>query len=682
MVTSAGSDGHAAWLEYPPLARSPQTGAARALACRVSLYGASPVVCQAGEERVAGLERLLGMAVGRVRGGPIADAGILIGTVAVSELAALVPGPATDDLGPGGHVLVPLAGGDGPPRLAIIGGDDAGCLYGAFTLLRLIGTGAPLPTEPVREAPATPLRMLDHWDDISGAVERGYAGQSIFFADGEVTRDLARVRAYGRLLASVGVNAVAINNVNVHRPAVALLTGRHLDAIADVAAALRPFGVRLAVSVNFASPVLLGGLPSADPDDREVARWWRETAADVYAHVPDLLGFVVKASSEGQPGPHSYGRSQAAGANVIAAALEPFGGLVLWRAFVYDCQQDWRDTVTDRAKAAFDEFVPLDGAFAGNVAVQVKNGPMDFQVREPPSPLFGAAPRTAQLLEVQLTQEYTGQQVHLCYLVPAWKRALDFDTHAAGEGSTIGDLIAGMVGVANVGDERNWTGHPLAQANLYGFGRLAWQPSLSADQIAREWAQLTFGRDQALTDVVSAMLMRSPEAYESYTSPLGLGWMVTPHVHYGPAPEGYEYSRWGTYIRADRDAIGVDRGVAHGTGFTGQYQEPWRSIFEDRARCPEELLLFFHRLPYGYVLPSGITLVQHVYDSHFAGVETVVEFIEQWQGLEGRVDPVRFGSVQRRLRAQLASAEEWRDVINAYFHRYSGIPDERGRPLF
>jgi alpha-glucuronidase len=689
-MIAAGSDGHAAWLQYPQLAPSSRTDAARALCCRLALHGASPTLHQACDELVAGIEGLLGVAVAVVHGGRLGDPGIVMGTVAVPELAALVSGARAGDggdLGPEAHVLVPLAGGDGA-GLAIIGGDDVGCLYGAFALLRLIGTGVPLPREPVRATPSAPLRMLDHWDDITGDVERGYAGRSIFFIDGEVTRDLTRVRDYGRLLASIGVNAIAINNVNVHRPAVELLAGRHLDAIAAVAGTLRPFGVRLALSVNFASPVLLGRLPSADPEDRDVARWWRDTVADVYAHVPDLLGFLVKASSEGQPGPHSYGRSQAAGANVIAAALEPFGGIVLWRAFVYDSEQDWRDFETDRAKAAFDEFVPLDGAFAENVAVQIKNGPMDFQVREPASPLLGAAPDTAKLLEVQLTQEYTGQQVHLCYLVPAWKRVLDFDTYAFGEGSTVGDLVlrgrpvGGMVGVANIGDEPNWTGHLLAQANLYGFGRLASEPSLDPEVIAREWSQLTFGLDEAVTDVVTSMLMGSLEAYESYTSPLGLGWMVTPHTHYGPDPEGYEYSRWGTYIRADRDGIGVDRGVARGTGFIAQYHEPWRSTFEDRSRCPQELLLFFHRLRYEHILPSGTTLVQHVYDSHYAGVQTVVDFIERWQSLEGRVDPLRFGSVHRRLRTQLASAEQWRDVINAYFHRYSGIPDERGRPLF
>lgn len=690
MSETPSTDRDAAWLGFPRLPRTPLSETARASCGSVSVSGYSPALLQAGAELATGLQRLLGVAVRREAG---VDGAILIGTTADRQLAARLAGAGIGDgsePGPEAYVLLPATGGE-QGRLAIVGGDDVGCLYGAFALLRLIGTGAGLPGEPVAEAPAAPVRMLDHWDGITGAVERGYAGRSIFFADGEVTGDLSRVREYGRLLASIGINAVAINNVNVDRQAAELLTARHLPAVAELAAALRPFGVRLALSVNFASPVLLGGLAGADPDDPDVAQWWRQAALEVYAHVPDLLGFVVKASSEGQPGPHSYGRSQAAGANVIADALAELGGIVLWRAFVYNCEQDWRDTTIDRAKAAYEEFVPLDGAFADNVALQIKNGPMDFQVREPPSPLFGAAPDTSKLLEVQLTQEYTGQQIHVCYLVPAWKRVLEFDTHAIAEDSTVAELVlrgrggtrvAGFVGVANVGDDSNWTGHVLAQANLFGFGRLAWQPSLDAEAIARDWSRLTFGLDEAVTDAVTSILMRSPDAYEAYTSPLGLGWMVTPETHYGPAPEGYEYSRWGTYIRADRDAIGVDRGVARGTGFTAQYHEPWRSIFEDRERCPQELLLFFHRLSYDHVLPSGSTLVQHVYDSHFAGVETVADFIEIWQSLKLRLDPVRFGSVLQRLHQQLVSAEQWRDVINAYFHRHSGIPDEHGRALF
>jgi alpha-glucuronidase len=684
-MTAPAVDPHAAWLGYPALAPSAPRERVRAACTRVTVLGPSPTLREAGRELVTGLESLLGGAVALAHGGDLGG-GVRVGTAAVPELAALAA-PGAEEF-----VIVPLPARDGAAGgVAIVGGDERGCLYGAFALLRRIAAGEDLPSEPVHESPVAPLRMLDHWDNLDGTVERGYAGGSIFFTEGEVTRDLARVRAYGRLLASIGVNAVALNNVNVARPAVELLTPRHLGQVARVAATLHPFGVRIALSVSFASPVVLDGLPSADPRDPSVEEWWRAAAARVYEAVPDLLGFVVKASSEGQPGPHSYGASQAEGANVIAAALEPLGGVVLWRAFVYDCEQDWRDTATDRAKAAYEEFIPLDGAFAPNVAVQIKNGPMDYQVREPPSPLLGGAPRTNQLLEVQITQEYTGQQVHVCYLVPLWKEVLGFDTHARGEGPTVCEAVvaggaeralAGMVGVANVGDERNWTGHLLAQANLYGFGRLAWQPSLPAEVIAREWAALTFGLDEAVLETVTGILMDSREVYESYTSPLGLGWMVTPAIHYGPSPEGYEYSRWGTYIRADREAIGVDRGTARGTGFTAQYHEPWRSIFEDRERCPQELLLFFHRVGYAEVLPSGAALAQHVYDSHFAGVEAVCGFIARWERLRGRIDPPRHASVARRLQAQRESAEEWRDVINAYFHRYSGIDDAAGRRLY
>lgn len=685
-MTAPAVEAHAAWLGYPALAAGDARDAIAAACARVTVRGDSPTLRHAGSELATGLKRLLGQEVALSHGEHPGGAGVALGTTATSELAAHgVPGPE-------GFVLVPLRGRDGAGEgVAIVGGDERGCLYGAFALLRRIATGQGLPGEPVTEAPVAPLRMLDHWDNLDGTIERGYAGRSIFFSGGEVTRDLDRVREYGRLLASVGVNAIALNNVNVGRAAAELLTGRHLGRVARVAATLRPFGVRVALSVSFASPVLLADLPSADPRERAVGEWWRAAAARVYEAVPDLLGFVVKASSEGQPGPHSYGASQAEGANVIAAAVAPLGGVVLWRAFVYDCEQDWRDTATDRAKAAYQEFAPLDGAFAPNVALQIKNGPMDFQVREPPSPLLGAAPRTSKLLEVQITQEYTGQQVHVCYLVPLWKEVLDFDTQSRGEGSTVretvvagrdGTAVAGIVGVANVGDEPGWTGHLLAQANLYGFGRLAWQPSLSAEAIAREWTALTFGSDETVLDTVTGMLMDSREAYESYTAPLGLGWMVTPATHYGPSPEGYEYSRWGTYLRADRHAIGIDRGVTRGTGFTAQYHEPWRSIFEDRERCPPELLLFFHRLAYAELLPSGVTLAQHVYDTHFAGVEAVDGFIAGWERLRGRIDSARHDSVARRLRAQRESAVEWRDVINAYFHRHSGIADAAGRRLY
>jgi alpha-glucuronidase len=400
----------------------------------------------------------------------------------------------------------------------------------------------------------------------------------------------------------------------------------------------------------------------------------------------------VKAGSEGRPGPHAYGRSHAEGANVLAEAVAPYGGVVAWRCFVYDSEQDWRDRAVDRAKAAFDEFTPLEGRFAANVVLQVKAGPMDFQVREPPAPLLGAMPGTSKLVEVQLAQEYTGQQVHACYLVPAWSDVLTFGTRGEGHGPRVSDLVlrggagdpalTGMAGVANVGDSPNWTGHLLAQANLYGFGRLAWSPEKAPASVAEEWSRQSFGWDEEVTSTVTGLLMASPGAYEAYTSPLGLGWLVTPGSHWGPSPDGYEYSRWGTYHRADRDGVGVDRTRATGTGFTAQYGEPWASVFDDPQRCPEELLLFFHHLAFSHRMASGRTLAQHIYDSHFRGVEQVGHFLERWRALSGRVDVVRHRPVEGLLAEQLESAREWRDVVNAYFHRKWGCPDLEGRPLY
>jgi alpha-glucuronidase len=452
----------------------------------------------------------------------------------------------------------------------------------------------------------------------------------------------------------------------------------------------RGYGIRLFLSINFASPWEFG-LDTADPLDPQVQQWWKERAAAIYSQIPDLGGFLVKADSEHRPGPFTYGRTHAEGANMLGEALKPYGGVVIWRCFVYNCQQDWRDTQTDRARAAYDHFQPLDGQFMDNVILQIKNGPMDFQVREPVSPLFGGLERTNQILELQITQEYTGQQRHLCYLVPMWKEVLDFDTYARGEGSTVARIAAGAVfpmafsgiaGVSNVGSDPNWTGHTLAQANLYGYGRLAWNPGLSTERITREWAVLTFGHDPEVVQTVSSLLLGSWEAFENYTVPLGIGWMCNPGHHYGPSPEGYEFSRWGTYHRADRTAIGVDRTVQGGTGFAGQYRAENARLYESLESCPEELLLFFHRIPYTHVLRSGKTLIQHIYDTHFRGVEQVEEMISRWEQLAGKVHPETFSHVRERLEIQLVDAKEWRDVINTYFYRLTHIPDARGRKIY
>jgi alpha-glucuronidase len=671
--------GYECWLRYGARGgRVPLVPPSEPLG-RIVVGGASEIVVAARDELTAGIGALTGRLPQVLAEPPTAGGCLRVGTCADPALAAavaaagLVPPPAE------GFVL--LSQGD-PPAALVVGGDDRGCLYGVFAVLRRLFLGEGLPAAPVAEHPATALRVLEHWDNPDGSVERGYAGRSILFAGGTLVSDQRRVADYGRLLASVGINAVAVNNVNVGRDAMALLDDEHLAGLARVAGTLRRYGVQVFLSVGFATPVLVGGLSTADPLDPAVRDWWARAALHAYSHVPDLGGFLVKADSESQPGPHSYGRDHAEGANLLAGALAPFGGRVLWRCFVYNSGQDWRDRETDRAKAAYEEFVPLDGRFADNVILQIKAGPMDFQVREPPSPLLGAMARTRQAIEVQLTQEYTGQQIHLCYLAPSWKQVLDFQPALSENGESVAGGLSGMTGVANVGDSPTWTGHLLAQANLYGFGRLAWDPSLTSERIAREWARLTFGPDPAIEDTVTSLLMDSWPAYEAYTSPLGLGWMVTPGSHYGPDPDGYEYSAWGTYHRADSTGVGVDRTSVHGSGFTAQYRDPWRRIFDDPATCPEELLLFFHRLPYDHVLRSGTTLIQHIYDSHFDGATVAADMLGRWRSLAGRVDAVRFRGVEERLAEQARHAEHWRDVINAYFHRKSGSPDARGRPLY
>ncbi|MCO4695195.1 alpha-glucuronidase [Streptomyces sp. RO-S4] len=574
-----------------------------------------------------------------------------------------------------------LRRGLGTTTLTASGG--RGLLYGLFHVVRLGEDAFAGDLAPRAYRPALATRMLDHWDNVAvhpvmGQVERGYAGGSLFWADGRARGDLDRVRAYGRLLAACGINAVAVNNVNVHATEARLLTGR-LGDVAAIADALRPYGVRTHLSVSFAAPMLLGGPPTADPLDGAVRGWWAETTARVYETIPDFGGYVVKADSEGQPGPFAYGRSHADGANMLAAALEPYGGTLHWRAFVYDHRQDWRDRTTDRARAAFDHFTPLDGEFAANAVLQVKHGPMDFQVREPVSPLIGAMPHTRLAVELQVTQEYTGQQKHVCWLGPMWSEVLRF--RPDGEVSA-GRRADGLVAVSNAGDDRFWTGHPLAQANLYTFGRLAWDPAADPRAVLDEWIALTHpGAPDRLAEGLHAILDGSWATYEKYTAPLGVGFMVQPGHHYGPSVDGYEYSPWGTYHFADRDGVGVDRSVATGTGFAGQYAGPWAKLYESPETCPDELLLFFHHVPYGHVLHSGRTVIQHIYDTHFEGVEEAEEARRVWAGLADLVEPARHARVAERFEEQLRGAREWRDQVNSYFLRKSGVPDERGRTI-
>jgi alpha-glucuronidase len=410
---------------------------------------------------------------------------------------------------------------------------------------------------------------------------------------------------------------------------------------------------------------------------------------EIYRQIPDFAGVVIKADSEGRSGPSAYGRTHADAANVVARALKPHGGVVFYRAFVYNHHLDWRNLKNDRAKAAYDNFHPLDGDFDDNAIVQIKNGPIDFQVREPASPLFAGLRRTNEAIELQITQEYTGQQKHLCLLVPMWKEALDFDMHIGDQHTPVKDLVSGRVfhrpvggfaGVANVGMDANWLGSPLAMANLYGFGRLAWNPNLTSEQIIDEWTRLTFGSDPLVVRTINDLQLRSWRVYENYTGPLGAGTLTNiTGNHYDPAPESSENNGWGQWHRADHEGIGMDRTVATGTGFIGQYPPAVQKIYESLPACPDELLLFFHHVPYRYVLHSGKTVIQHIYDSHYEGAEQAQDFIGRWKNLEGHIDQERYRDILARFEFQAGEAARWRDTICQWIYQLSGIADQKGR---
>ncbi|MDR2043467.1 MAG: alpha-glucuronidase [Clostridium sp.] len=590
----------------------------------------------------------------------------------------------------GGYRLKAESGKDVPAgggALTLEAADESGFLYGIFHILRQVAMERPLKGLDLVCNPDNPLRMLNHWDNMDGSIERGYSGQSFFFRENEVLVD-ERTVDYARLMASIGVNGAAVNNVNVQDAATWLITPRYLEKVAALADIFEGFGIKLFLSLDYAASAQLGNL-SADPFEETVVDWWRERFAEVYQAVPGLGGFLVKADSEGRPGPFTYGRTQADGANMLAALLKPYGGLVIWRCFVYNCTQDWRDRKTDRAKAGYDNFIQTDGIYRDNVILQIKNGPMDFQIREPVSPLLGGLRKTNQILEVQLAQEYTGQQIDVCYLIPMFKEILDFRTYCVPDQDTVADIVSGrafgnslcgMAAVCNTGDDANWTGNDLAAANLYGFGRLSFCTSLTAREVAREWIAMTLSAKEEVLGTVERILLSSRESYEKYTSPLGIGWMVSPADHYGPDVDGFEYSRWGTYHRADHFGLGVDRADS-GTGYVRQYHEPNASRYNDLSACPEELLLFFHHVPYTHRLRSGKTLIQHIYDSHFEGVEEVEQMIAAWESLRGKLAGETYGLVRERFGRQLANAREWRDQVNTYFFRKSGIPDEKGGAL-
>ena len=681
-IPARAETGAAAWLRYAPLEKSAAQEYA-GLPETILLIGDSPVLDSAKSELLRGMQGMLSISL-RDSGDPPSEKAFLLGTDA--SLRRLLPHlPPSQEVGGDGFLLT-TEKVHGLACLVVAGSSDRGVLYGVFALLGKIARHESLANLHDAQRPAAPLRWADEWDNLDGRIERGYAGPSIFFENGNVRSDLTRASEYARLLASIGINGCSINNVNANPRA---LETDFLPQLARVADAFRPWGVRLSIAVDVSSPRAVGGLDTFDPLDPRVGQWWKEKVNEIYRLMPDFAGFVVKADSEGRPGPASYGRTPADAANVIARALQPHHGILFYRAFVYNHHLDWHDLKNDRARAAYDIFHPLDGQFDSNVIIQIKYGPIDFQVREPASPLFGGLEKTNQAIELQVTQEYTGQQRHLCFLPPLWKEVLDFDMHGGASPTLVKDLVAGkslarplggFVAVVNVGMDANWLAHPLAMANLYGYGRLAWNPNLSAQHIAEEWTRMTFGNDPAVVTTLTHMLLESWPVYESYTGPLGAGTLTDIlGSHYGPGVESSERNGWGQWHRADHDGVGMDRTAATGTGYVNQYRAPVAKVFESLQTTPDELLLFFHHVPYTYVLHSGKTVIQHIYDSHYAGAAGSAELVELWQTLKGRVDDQRYEEVLKRLEYQAGHAIVWRDAVCNWFYRVSGIADQRGR---
>lgn len=687
---AAAENGRAAWLRYAALdaisARRVRPGVPEAL----TVLGDAAPILKARDELIRGFSGMLGVRLLSDPGSPPRR------TLVVGTLAALRrerPGLGLSGSLPDESFRITAVTRGPASYLVVAGGGPRGVLYGAFALLRRVAAGAPLTPLDVTETPRAPLRWVNHWDNIDGSIERGYGGRSIFWDAGHVREDLSRVDEYGRLLASLGINGISVNNVNANR---AFLSPESIPQVARIGGVLRPWGVRVALSVDFGSPQTLGGLPTYDPLDPSVAAWWRARADALYAAIPDFAGFVLKADSEGRVGPSAYGRTHADAANVVARALKPHGGVIFYRGFVYDHHMDWNNPKNDRARAAYDNFQPLDGQFDDNAIVQIKHGPIDFQVREPASPLFGALGKTNQAIELQVTQEYFGQGRHTVFLVPMWKPALDFDMHARPEeteargggtpvkaivsGEAFGRPVGAIVGVSNVGLDDSWFGNHLSQANLYGFGRLAWNPDLAAAQIVDEWTRATFGNDPRVVAAVARIQLDSWSAFEGYTGPLGLQ-TLTDIVgnHYGVAVEASERNGWGQWHRADERGVGMDRTVSTGTGYIGQYAAPLRAVFESVARCPDELLLFMHHVPYTHVLHNGSTVIQYLYDAHYDGAQRVAGFARGWQSLRGLVDDERFAAVVEQLDYQAGHAVVWRDAVTRWFHRASGIEDARGR---
>lgn len=673
-------DGYELWLRYPLVTDAKLLSHYREILQEIVIPDTSPTLRAARAELERGLGGLLGQPV--VFASEVGQNNALIaGTPTSSEIVAgLGLDARLSDLGEEGYLLL-TTDVQGKNATVIAANTDVGVLYGVFHLLRLVQTYRPIDDLNVASVPKVLHRLLNHWDNLDGTVERGYAGFSLW--DWHKLPDYLdpRYTDYARANASLGINGTVLTNVNANAM---VLTPMYLEKAAALADVFRPYGIRVYLTARFNAPMEIGGLQTADPIDPDVQAWWRAKVDEIYRYIPDFGGFVVKANSEGQPGPQDYGRTHADGANLLADALAPHGGVVMWRAFVYSNEEP-----EDRAKQAYNEFTTLDGAFRENVLVQVKNGPIDFQPREPFHPIFGAMPKTPLMIELQITKEYLGFATHLVYLAPMWKEVLDSDTYAEGEGSLVARVIDGslhgythtaMAGVANTGTDRNWSGSHFDQANWYAFGRLAWDHTLDAGEIAEEWIRATFTNDPAFVEPVRAMMMGSWEAAINYMTPLGLHHIMGESHHYGPAPwvSGGPRADWTSvyYHRADSLGIGFDR-TAAGSDAVSQYFPPVRDRFADPKRS-EKYLLWFHHVPWDYELTTGETLWEGLVHRYHAGVDSVRAMQKTWDSLEGYIDQPRYEQVRAFLKIQEKEARWWRDACLLYFQTFSRRPFPEG----
>lgn len=669
-------DGYELWLRYRPIEEKNVIAEYRGLVKYAVMMEEAPEIRAAREEFSRAVRGLLGTE-------PIfredlqGPGAVIAGTPGGSPLLDTRDFKSrARQLGPEGYSLF-VAEVRGQECIVILGSEPAGVLYGMFHFLRWLQTGKEISSLDVTEKPLVRYRLLNHWDNLDRMVERGYAGFSIWDWHRLPGYLSPRYTDYARANASIGINGTVLTNVNANA---FVLTRAYLEKVTALAGVFRPYGIRVYLTARFSAPAELGGLPSADPLDPEVIGWWKSKADEIYELIPDFGGFLVKANSEGQPGPQNYGRSHAEGANMLADALAPHGGIVLWRAFVYD-----NNVPEDRAKQAYNEFVPLDGLFRENVIIQVKNGPIDFQPREPFHPLFGAMTETPLGMEFQITQEYLGQGTHLVFLAPLYRECLSADTYARGPGSTVARVIDGslygletgsMAGVANIGTDRNWTGHLFGQANWYAFGRLAWNHELTSGQIAEEWIRMTLTRDKTSLSQIKKMMLRSREITVQYMTPLGLHHIMGRDHHYGPGPwVSGGRADWTSvyYHHAGPDGIGFDR-TETGSRALDQYSPEVNRFYSSLQTCPDEYLLWFHHLPWDYPMRTGRALWEELCHRYYGGVDSVGWMQEVWARQEGKIDRERFDQVRSFLNIQKKEAEWWRNACVLYFQSISGLP--------